>query len=179
MGPPTEPPPLCSSPLTRSLVLVLSLSVATRSSSLFVILPFFFFFFFFFYPISPFLLFIRAFLFLSSAASFLFSLLFFFFRFFFTQSKKKIKNLFSKRKDALPVTGRESSDRLFRGERSGRLTWKGERRGGFWWIVCESASVYPHLQIPWCLLSAFRPIFLHIVGNLSILAHGIIHSWPI
>ena len=45
MGPPTEPPPLCSSPLTRSLVLVLSLSVATRSSSLFVILPFFLFFF--------------------------------------------------------------------------------------------------------------------------------------
>lgn len=32
---------------------------------------------------------------------------------------------------------------------------------------------------PWCLLSAFRPIFLHIVGNLSILAHGIVHSWPI
>lgn len=34
MGPPVVPTPLCSSPLTRSLVLVLCLSVAPRSSSL-------------------------------------------------------------------------------------------------------------------------------------------------
>lgn len=42
MGPPVEPTPLCSSSLTHSLILLLSLSVAPRSSSLFF--PFFFFF---------------------------------------------------------------------------------------------------------------------------------------
>lgn len=64
------------------------------------------------------------------------------------------------------------------GERSGRHSWMGEKE------AFDELSVKVHqsthiFKTPRCLLSAFRLIFLHIVGNLSILAHGIIHSWPI
>lgn len=57
-------------------------------------------------------------------------------------------------------------------------------RGGGEEEAFDEVSVKVHqsthiFKPPWCLSSAFRPIFLHIVGNLSILAHGIIQGWPI
>ena len=42
--------------------------------------------------------------------------------------------------------------------------------------VHQSSHIF---KPPRWLFSALRLIFLHIVGNFSILARGIIHSWPI
>lgn len=179
MGPPTEPAPLLSPAPLFLFSLCLSLYVPVLS--LLSCRYYLFIYLFFFKPnLSLFIYLLFFFNFISQQCSVISLLTVSSQRSFFWL---KLKICATNRK---MVSLEEEGDHQTgcfnqcEGERSGRLTrrWR-RRRRGFWWIVCETASVYPHLQIPWCLLSAFRPIFLHIVGNLSILAHGIIHSWPI
>lgn len=150
MGPPVVPTPLCSAPLTRSLVLVLCLSVAPRSSSLCYLGIFF-----------------------PSLQKSLYKIAFLF---TFCKFQNPLVAVKPQHFEEPAERRRRSSAEGRRGDKSVGLPWK---RGFSDEAFVKARQPTTNLESPRCLLSAFRPVFLHIVGNFSVLARGIIRSWPI